>query len=244
MPRRCSVCDHPDRERINSALVAGDKLRNIAQRFATSEFALCRHKRDHLPDTLTKAQGVKEAAQAAALVEQRRDQEAQEVSHADDLMVELQRCMRRVNLLFDACHEWLQDPDDPERYTLEPRDNEVNVVVRTTDAEGKPRTVRRKLRELLAEVETGRYTVERAEYKHADPRELVLKTAERLQGHLQLLAMLIGKLQSAPTINVLMAPEWVQVRGVLLDALAPFPEARVAVASRLAGVENGNHARY
>jgi hypothetical protein len=54
---------------------------------------------------------------------------------------------------------------------------------------------------------------------------------------LELVAKLIGELDERPQINVLLAPEWVQVRAQLLMALRPYPEARVAVAARLASLE-------
>jgi hypothetical protein len=57
---------------------------------------------------------------------------------------------------------------------------------------------------------------------------------------LQLLAKLSGELDERPVINVLISPEWVAVRSVLMTALVPYPEARIAVADRLALLEAGN----
>ncbi len=37
--------------------------------------------------------------------------------------------------------------------------------------------------------------------------------------------------------NVLLAPEWLQVRSTLLMVLAPYPEARLAVAGALATLD-------
>ena len=59
------------------------------------------------------------------------------------------------------------------------------------------------------------------------------------RGCLELLAELEGELDRKPTINILVAPEWLTVRSAMLDALAPFPEARVAVAGRLIALEAG-----
>ncbi len=52
--------------------------------------------------------------------------------------------------------------------------------------------------------------------------------------NLELLAKLIGQLDTRPTFNLLIAPEWLAVRTVLLSALAPYPAARAAVAGWLA----------
>ena len=54
------------------------------------------------------------------------------------------------------------------------------------------------------------------------------------RGNLELLARLTQQLDTRPTLNLLIVPEWLTVRAVLLEALSPYPDARVAVAGRLA----------
>jgi len=76
MPRSCTVCTHKSRAEIDRALVAGEAFRHIAARFDTSTGALQRHKADHLPVTLVKAQEAEEVAQADALLDQVRDLQA------------------------------------------------------------------------------------------------------------------------------------------------------------------------
>jgi hypothetical protein len=60
MPRSCTICTHPQRTAIETALVAGDAFRIIAKRFGTSPAALFRHK-GHLtkrpPTTRSSAHG-------------------------------------------------------------------------------------------------------------------------------------------------------------------------------------------
>ena len=51
---------------------------------------------------------------------------------------------------------------------------------------------------------------------------------------LELLARLLGELREQTTVNVLVSPEWVQLRTTILTALEPFPEARLHVAGVLA----------
>ena len=70
MPRTCTICRHPERDGIERALLAGEPLRNIAERFRLSATALHRHKRDHLPATLAKAREVEEVARADDLLAQ------------------------------------------------------------------------------------------------------------------------------------------------------------------------------
>jgi hypothetical protein len=53
----------------------------------------------------------------------------------------------------------------------------------------------------------------------------------------RLLGELAGKLQSAGTVNVIMSAEWIQVQAVILSALEPYPDARLAVAHKLEAIE-------
>jgi hypothetical protein len=74
MPRRCSVCTHPDRENIDEALVGATAISAIAAKYRDiSEDALGRHKANHLPAKLVMAEKAKEVAQADNLLEQVRD---------------------------------------------------------------------------------------------------------------------------------------------------------------------------
>jgi hypothetical protein len=74
MPRRCSVCTHPDRENIDEALVGATAISAIAAKYRDiSEDALGRHKANHLPAKLVMAEKAKEVAQADSLLDQVRD---------------------------------------------------------------------------------------------------------------------------------------------------------------------------
>jgi hypothetical protein len=82
LPRRCTVCDHPERRSIDEALVSGAPYRGIAKRFGLSESAAFRHKSEHLPAHLLKAREVEEAGQADDLLDQVRSLQA----HALDIL--------------------------------------------------------------------------------------------------------------------------------------------------------------
>src|SRR5215216_5788772 len=82
MPRRCTVCDHPERHSIDEALVTGAPYRSVAKRFELSESSVYRHKTGHLPAHLLKAREAKEAARADDLLDQVRNLQA----HALDIL--------------------------------------------------------------------------------------------------------------------------------------------------------------
>jgi hypothetical protein len=51
---------------------------------------------------------------------------------------------------------------------------------------------------------------------------------------LELLAKIVGDIDDSPKINILIAPD---VQQVIIDALSPYPEARLAVADALGSLE-------
>jgi|ERR1017187_1628557 hypothetical protein len=88
---------------------------------------------------------------------------------------------------------------------------------------------------LLAEVEALRIRamslLEKAEGESAFTAAAGLMREAR--GCLELLGRLAGELREGPVVNIVAAPEWTSLRETILVALAPFPEARLAVAEAL-----------
>jgi hypothetical protein len=76
MPRSCTVCEHPEREAIDRALVGDASNRSIASLYDVSEAAVRRHKSNHLPAKLVMAQQAEEVAEADELLDQVRDLQA------------------------------------------------------------------------------------------------------------------------------------------------------------------------
>jgi transposase-like protein len=58
------------------------------------------------------------------------------------------------------------------------------------------------------------------------------------RGNLELLAKLLGELDERP-VNVLISPQWLELRAVIVTALEPHPEARGAILGALEGAGNG-----
>jgi hypothetical protein len=173
------VCTSPKRAEIDKALVAGQPYRTIAQQFATSPWAVLRHKATHLRGMLAQAE---------------RRQEQDDRQHGDRLGRQVQ---------------------EQEHKSME---QALDVV--------------KQLRAINAAALT---ILDQA--RQAGNGELVLKAVDRVQRQIELQAKLLGELSDAPTINVLMLPEWLTLRTAILDALMPYGEARIAVAQRLRDLE-------
>lgn len=69
-----------------------------------------------------------------------------------------------------------------------------------------------------------------------DP-QTALKAVDRIHRQIELQAKLLGQLDERPQVNLVISPEWLQVRAALLTALAFHPEARRAVTTALVALE-------
>lgn len=72
----------------------------------------------------------------------------------------------------------------------------------------------------------------------ADNDKTRLSAIREAKGVLELLGKLLGDIDERPQVNVLIAPEWLALRGMLMTTLAPYPDARQAVAAALLKAEN------
>jgi hypothetical protein len=164
MARACTVCAHPRRQEIDARLVAGTPLREISALFrGISEDALFRHRSDHIPAALAKAQ------------------DAADVAHADALLAQVRGLQARALAILDAAEQGGQ---------------------------------------LMA----------------------ALAAIREARACLELLAKLLGELDERPQLNVILTPQWAQVRAALLVALGPYPDAKTAVAGALVRLEESPRA--
>ncbi len=69
MPRSCTVCGHPERNRIEHELANRVGYRDIARQFGISKDALTRHAASHLPAAVLATRDGEEQERAATLHE-------------------------------------------------------------------------------------------------------------------------------------------------------------------------------
>jgi hypothetical protein len=226
MPMPCQVCTHRNRKEIDQALVERRPVMEIIRQYAPdgeiSKWSMRRHRLGHLPATMVKAK------------------EAEDVTEASSLLRELERCIARVNKLYDACDRYLTDPDNSEQYDVGPRAEDIEV---TYDEFVDGRRLRRKARlsTLLEEIQTGERIIERTDNRAADPRELILKTSRQLHDHITLLGEIRGELKRQQTVNILVTPQFQTIVATIDDLLQPYPELRVRFSERLGALEAGSH---
>ena len=149
MPR-CKVCNHENRNDIETALLAGVPQREVATRYGLTPASVSRHKRNHM------AMVIREHAELTA----------------QNLMAYVAALQRQAQALKDKA-----------------------------EASGDYKVALSGIRELVRIVD--------------------------------LMARLSGNLDDRPQINIAVNPQWIEIRDVILDALAPYPEAQARVVEAL-----------
>lgn len=66
--------------------------------------------------------------------------------------------------------------------------------------------------------------------------ELSLKAIDRVCKQIELQAKLLGDIDT-PHVNIYVTPEWQTIRATIVQALLPYPDARLAVANALVKME-------
>ncbi len=178
MPPRCTICKHKRTSEINKAIADGQSYRAIALRFGFSHTSVQRH----IENCLELEFGV--------IV-----QEAK-TSQSFDFANELHSLYGRSLKMFDAFDKWLRDPDNPDEYNIDPRDDEMTIVYldhTDHDQHGNPKqkkdTLRRLLREINANLDKEGIQVMS---KAVDNRKLYLDTFKTITDRLEQMAKFYG----------------------------------------------------
>ncbi len=104
---------------------------------------------------------------------------------------------------------------------------EAAEVAEADDLLGQVRDLQRRAHNILDKAE------------EAGELRVALSAIREARGNLELLAKLLGELDDRPQINVLVSPEWLELRTVVIGALEPYPDARGSVLRALEGGGNG-----
>jgi len=229
-----AVEGHPQRDAILEALLTpGANYSEIQREFGISEKSLDTFRRKYVTAPM---QAMLDRTVGAVPLE----------TVQRDVMARLDNLVHKAEKMLAAADAWLEDPNAPGRYNLNPRTHEVDVVYERQVGD---RTVRstEKLGKLLADVE-GKLgiTVVRGETKTADPRKLLLEAVATLKPVVELIGKATGQIKPDPAValNVFLeSPDWQRAETVLLESLRPFPPALEAAGRALATIGGRDDAR-
>lgn len=211
MPRRWSIDEHPKKKQIIKAICEGkESLRSIAAQYELSLSAARRYIEERISEKVATAKTEQDKADGKAVLEQ------------------LDAIMSRMRKLYDACDEWLQDPNNPDRYFLGPRANEVDIVYQEQDGD-KLRTSRASLETILGRMrDTSMFPVE-VKYRYADPRKLIIDNAQALTKQLELLAKIEGAVKDT-VINVTINEKYLALKAIIIQATKGHPDVQARIA--------------
>ncbi len=131
MGRRCTICEHPQRQEIDKALLSGLSFRKIGKRFDINPSAAYRHRQTHVVDLIARVQkplNREELARAEKLAEQQQETQAGELRYAIDVVQQL----KAINA---ACLEVLKQARSDRKYSLSLR--AVDRIVRQIELQAK-----------------------------------------------------------------------------------------------------------
>jgi transposase len=192
---KSAVEAHPEREAIIRDIVEGAlSNRAIAEKYGISHGAVNRYKNGRLLPKAAEAARERDRGEGAAV------------------LARVEKVMARIQKLYDACDEYLQDPENPGKYNLFPRAWELEVIYRETVPSGdRVKTVVRKgtLSALLDRISEG-LGIEPVgvNYHAADPRKLIIEASKAIKEQLELLAKIQGTIKDTVNnqINVVILP--------------------------------------
>jgi len=214
MANTFTVDKHPQKKAIIKDILSGLPEMKIAAKYGLSQRAVNRYKNGKLMTMLADIWDERNTEASKSL-----NQRFEEVA-----------AMLKRQLL--ACEEWLQDPDDPSKYTVAPRASEVIIITEWWDDEGRTHRKKEHLDSLLREIRDEGRTPTTVLFSNQDTRKILLETAKVIQANLEQIAKLQGAIsdvivaQNNPTIILS------QIGGVVLNNLSA-PEDKEAIVAEL-----------
>ena len=224
MSRKHEVSVHPDKKKIDKALVSGKPYRTIASQFGVSQASIQRYMKDKLIPQMSKAQATRE------------------LQGGSDLLDRLESYIRIADKMIRAAEEYLQDSDDPNKLYLGPRAEEINVTY--VEESGDNIIIRKStLQQLVSELEdkgkkkglriTGLMS------RHEDPRRTILNAANTLSKQLELFAKIHGDIKTV-SLNLTLQPAYNTFVEQVILATDKFPEVRREIVNAVKLIRSAN----
>lgn len=187
MANAYTIDKHPQKKEIVKAILTGVPDNKIADNYGLAKNVVTRYKNGRLMKMLAEIWSEQHTEASKNLV---------------DRYEEIATMLRKQLV---ACEEWLQDPTDPQKYTVAPRDNEVYVVTQW-QKDGKICRDKELLSDVVKEIREHGKNVLKVQFNSTDTRKIILETAKVLQTDLDYIARLQGAVsdiiqaQNNPTI--------------------------------------------
>jgi hypothetical protein len=219
--RKYTVETHPERDKIIKAICKGDQtFRAIAGQYGISKSTITSYVNGKFYQ--------KVVAEAA-----KRDEKI-----GQSFLSRIEQVMHRMQKLYDACDEYLTDPNNPEKYDLTPRACEIDVKYRTVEPDTDKMITRTEgLQTLLEKLDGQGYQPWEIKMKVADPRKLIIETAKAITPQLELMAKIEGLVKE--NVSVSINQYWIDIKAIILKATEKHPEVREKIVKELEKSDQG-----
>lgn len=208
-----AIGKHPKRKEIEAHIISGQMSNSeIARKYGIHRESVARY-RDNilLPEILSQQQIVAKERQDYADKVKR-----ESITSAEQLFDMILIAVERMNKLSDACDEYLQDPDDPAKYFVGEREDEIWVVGQRLNEDGDWVNVKNRLGDIMKQLSEGGYRVTRMYTQRTDPRILLIKTAEVLTKQMGTLVEAWARVEETQRAYA-SSPEWKKLTSMLQE---------------------------
>jgi len=218
--RQTAVDAHPQKDEIEQRLAKGDSITSLSNTYGISRHAITNHKKTRLPNKLIK--GVRD----------------RDITSADELFQIILGTVRKMEKVSESCDNYLQDPNNPDLYYMGPRAHEVDVMWEEEIDIGHGNTIFKKHKDTLQELIDKHLKgcdIVKMKSTHADPRVLLIKSAETLTKQMDMLVQAWRSVDQGSSAFI-GTPAFQNVVKTILDATKEYPEVRRTIANGLSNL--------
>jgi len=209
---------HEKKSEIIKALVSGkESYQAIASRFGISKAAIGAYLRDRLYPQVAAAKTAEDKKAGKSMLDR------------------IEKAMVYSQKMYESCNDWLIDPTNPDRYELGPRGYEINVVYRDEDGHQQKATLQTLLDRIAGSPEVRTFDLFA---KVADPRRLILDSANTLNRQLEMLAKVEGLIKENTTAAQDPQTIYMTMIQIVENATKKAPEVRDSIIKALEAAGN------
>lgn len=205
---------HPRRQEMLEDLSDGMPMSKVATKYGVSRITIAKYVKEYL------------WPMAAAKYKEEQHQGGTAIKGRVERMVEV------AEKMLESVDEQLTDPDNPGRYDLSPKAEEIEVTYIEDKGRG-PKRRKARLQELIDQVEQNERAVVSLHSRQPDLKELLLKSVDSLERALTLLAKIEGSLQDPSQLDLTMFPVWKDIQIILMEVSKDHPQARETIVAEL-----------
>lgn len=178
--KSCKVCNSKDVAQINRAIHNGNSILSIANTYGLSRATVTKHRDVCLMPTISENTEIIKKITSEERIRAYEDR------------------FTKTQMMIDALDEWMRDPENPTKYSIDDRANEIDVIYQEYDIEKMrllPGKQKATLQDLLVRVEAGHFEIRELTSRRTDPRKLLLESLKEEREMLKIIVDLVQRVK-------------------------------------------------